>query len=46
VQELSALEIEALHQLARQDQAVGIANSFDFDLHGAVLAPMRRVAFI
>jgi hypothetical protein len=31
---LAALDIEALHDLARQDEPVGVTDSFDFDFHG------------
>ena len=35
VQFLAALEVEPLHQFARQQQAVGIADLLDFDFHGS-----------
>jgi hypothetical protein len=43
VQLLAALEVEPLHQLARQDEPIGIADLFDFNFHRRVsVEPPRK----
>jgi hypothetical protein len=34
---LTALEIEPLHQFARDQKAIGITDFLDFDFHGGLL---------